>query len=254
MNEIIDFHTHPMYDFHQDDHGVEIGLGLFRKDLEANGIRRACGSVIYREMNGRPVSDYERLVPRLNAQARECQEAMGDFYVPGIHVHPDFVEMSCAEIEKAASDGIRLIGELVPYMMGWKSYSSAPMLEIFSLAAEKDMVVSMHPTDYEDMDALAAALPHLKIVYAHLSGREEQMALMMRHDNVCFDYCAHGADHEGMLRYAIDRVGADRILYGTDFPGNNVVSDLEAALSGGLTSGELEAVLGQNARRLLELK
>jgi len=254
MNEIIDFHVHPLYDFHQDDHGVEISPALFRKDLEACGVRRICGSVIYREMNRSAIPNYEWLIPRMNAQARECREEMGHFYIPGIHVHPAFVEMSCAEIEKAASEGIRLIGELVPYMMGWTSYASAPMLEILSYAGEKDMVVSMHPTNYGDMEALATALPHLKIVYAHLSGKEEQLALMMKHDNVCFDYSAHGADHEGMLRYAIDRVGADRILFGTDYPGNSVVSDLEAALSGGLTCGELEAVLGMNARRLLGLE
>ncbi len=254
MPEIIDFHAHPLYDFHLEDHGVGISLALFRKDLEAFGVRHACGSVISRAMNARPLSDYEWLIPRMNARARACREEMGGFYIPGIHVHPAFVEMSCAEIEKAAADGIRLIGELVPYMMGWKAYAAAPMLEILSLAEEKDMVVSMHPTNCADMDALAAALPRLKIVYAHLNGRDEQLALMMKHDNVCFDYSGHGADCEGMLRYVIDRVGADRVLYGTDYPGYHMVSDLEAALSGGLTSGELEAVLGMNARRLLGLK
>jgi len=253
VSEIIDFHIHPLHDWQFGDRVVKIDLSDWRKELEAFGIRRACGSVIYRAMEGRPVSEYEQLVPQLNNKARECREEMGEFYLPGIHVHPAFVEMSCAEIDKAYQDGIRLVGELVPYMMGWRAYASPEMLEIFSFAAEKGMVVSLHPTYYDDMDALATALPHLNIVYAHLSGKEEQLALMMKHDNVYYDFCAHGGDREGMLRYSIDRVGVDRILFGTDFPGGDVVSDLEAALSGGLTSEELEAVLGSNARRLLGL-
>ena len=51
-------------------------------------------------------------------------------------------------------------------------------------------------------------------------------------------YSAHGKDFEGMLRHSIDRVGKDRILYGTDFPGANPVSDKAVALASGLTSSE----------------
>lgn len=42
---------------------------------------------------------------------------------------------------------------------------------------------------------------------------------MKKYDNVFLDISAHGCDEEGTVRYAIDKVGADRILYGTDYPG-----------------------------------
>lgn len=251
MKGIIDFHTHPLYDFHRNDHGVDIDLKTFKDDLQLNGVTHACGSVICRAMNGRLVSDYERMISELNSKAYECQQILGAFYTPGIHVHPAFVQMSCEEIDRARERNVRLIGELVPYMMGWRSYSTRGMLEIFEYAAEKDMVVSLHPTTMADMDALATFLPHLQIVYAHLTGTDEELELMRKHDNVFYDYSAHGKDFEGMLRHSIDRVGKDRILYGTDFPGANPVSDKAVALASGLTSSELEALFHLNARRLL---
>ena len=47
------------------------------------------------------------------------------------------------------------------------------MLEILSFAVEEDMVVSIHPTDPDDMEKLAAALPRMKPVAPvapHLGG------------------------------------------------------------------------------------
>ena len=41
---------------------------------------------------------------------------------------------------------------------------------------------------------------------------------MRKHQNVYFDYSAHVSDYDGILRKTIDRVGCDRILFGTDFP------------------------------------
>ena len=56
---IIDFHAHPRYDFHLENHGVDITDDLFRRDLEANGITVACGSVISASMQGKELSAYE---------------------------------------------------------------------------------------------------------------------------------------------------------------------------------------------------
>ncbi|MBR5869782.1 MAG: amidohydrolase [Clostridia bacterium] len=254
--KIIDFHVHPRYDFHLTNHGVDITNDRFRDDLQANGITAACGSVIFASMQGQPLSMYESVIKDANRAAFSCREQWGDFYYPGIHIHPAFVKTSCEEISRAHAQGILLIGELVPYMMGWQSYSCPEMLEILSYAAELDMVVSMHPTNPQDMGALAAALPHLKLVYAHLSGYgqyEHHLDLMQKYENVYFDYSAHGSDFDGLLRKTIDRVGRDRILFGTDYPGVNPASDIAAVLYEDLTTDEAECVFYKNAAQLMNL-
>ena len=254
---IIDFHTHPRYDFHRIGHGVDITDQRFYADLRANGITAACGSVLCASMQGAQPASYSAVITQANRTALACRDAWGDFYHPGIHVHPAFVQTSCEEITWANANGITLIGELVPYMMGWKQYSCPEMLEILSYAAELDMVVSMHPTDPADMERLAAALPHLQLVYAHLGGYDQydnHLALMRKYDNVYFDYSAHGSDADNLLRKPIDLVGRDRILFGTDYPGINPASDIAAVRFEDLTSDELECVFYRNAARLLAIQ
>lgn len=253
MRKIIDFHTHPLYDFHLNEHGFEYDVRRFKDELVAAGVSHACGSAICKSANGRPVEEYERLIPLLNRQAFEWQEKTEGFLTPGIHIHPRFVQMSCDEIDKAYAKNVRLIGELVPYMMGWKEYACSAALEIFEYAAERDMTVSMHPTRYEDMRTLAQTLPHLKIVYAHLTGDEEQLEMTRRYDNVHYDVSASSGNSPYMLRYALNRVGRERILYGSDYPGYNPIMHKTTVLTSGLTEKEIESVFYRNARRLLNL-
>ncbi|MBQ8509453.1 MAG: amidohydrolase [Clostridia bacterium] len=254
--EIVDFHVHPMYDFHLPTHGVEINLRRFRDDLAANGITTACGSVIYRAMSGRPTAEYQRLIPLLNDQALAAKETLGNFYLPGIHIHPAFVELSCRELERCRAKGVRLIGELVPYMMGWSACATPEFIEIMEYARQLDMVVNIHPTSIADMYALSAAVPGLKLVWAHLScsgGLTDHLEILRRYENVCFDISAHGTDRAGTLRQAIDRVGCDRLLFGTDYPGVGPASDIAAVMYEPLTDDEREAIFSRNAKRLLGL-
>lgn len=253
---IIDFHLHPMYDFHLPTHGVPIDLPLFRSDLEACGITRTCGSVIYRAIQNRPLEEYEQIIPLLNDQALHCREVFGDFYIPGIHVHPDFVDLSCRELKRCHDQGVRLIGELVPYMMQWRQYACPGFIEIMEYARELNMVVNMHPTTAADMLAFSKAVPGLSIVWAHLSGYgqfEAHIDLMRRFEYVCFDISAHGGDRDGTLRRTIDQVGFERILFGTDYPGITAAADLAAVRFEPLTDREREAILSGNAARLLGL-
>ena len=253
---IIDFHAHPMYDFHLSTHGVDIDLPRFRDDLLANGITQVCGSVIYQSIQNRPLEEYEEIIPRLNDQALACRAFFGDFYIPGIHIHPAFVELSCHELERCHAQGVRLIGELVPYMMQWKEYACRGFLEIMEYARDLNMVVSMHPSTPQDMLAFSQAMPGLTIVWAHFSGYGQyanHMELLRRFENVHFDLSAHGADFDCTLRSAIDQVGCDRLLFGTDYPGIDPAYDIAAVHFEPLTSAEQDAIFFKNAQRLLNL-
>ncbi len=254
--EVIDFHAHPGYDFHRFENGVDIIPQLFREDLLKNGIVHACGSVICEAMTRVPLEGQEEVMRGLNRRALALREELEGFYIPGIHVHPAFVRASCEEIERVHAQGVRLIGELVPYMTGWKEYACPGMIEIARFAAERGMVMSIHPSTPEDMNRLAEEVPDLRLVVAHLSGYgqfEAHLEMLRRYENVCFDYSAHGADRDGTLRRAIDRGGRERVLFGTDYPGVGPAGDLAAVLHEDLTDGELEAVLSGNARRLLDI-
>lgn len=256
--KIFDFHLHPGYDFHNDKLGYEITPEIFVNGLKKSGVTFSSGSVIHKADMNRPVAEYRDIIPRLNREAYSFYEAYSDIYTPGIHVHPDFVDLCCREIDYYADRGVKLIGEIVPYMMSWSGYSNPRLIEILKLAAERGMVFNFHPNNRpDDMEGLFKALPELKIVVAHLDGYglyDWSIDMMKKYDNVCFDISAHGNDRPGMLRDAVDKVGKDRILYGSDYPGYSQEPFIEAVKNSGLTIDEQEAVFYKNAERLLEIR
>lgn len=251
--QIFDFHLHPGYDFHADVLSPED----FVKGLWAHGITRASGSAIHKGDTNRELADYGEVLPRLNREAYEMQLQFPDFFSAGIHIHPDFVELSCREIAHYAQKGVRLVGELVPYLMGWRSFADPRLWEILEVAEQQEMVLSFHPNKRpEDMTAMISQFPHLPIVVAHLDGYglfDFAMETMRSRENVYFDISAHGT-REGMLQEAVSRVGADRILFGTDYPGYSPVPFLESVQNAAISTRDKEKILYGNAARLLGIK
>ena len=251
--KIFDFHVHPSYNFYKPAPNPQ----KFREGLEKYGITRCSGSAICQEMYNRPIEEYPAHLERMNREAFAMQQALPDFFVAGIHVHPSFVDWSCEQIEQYAKKGVRLIGELVPSSSAWESYAPKNLAPIMALAAEYGMIVSTHPKRPPMMEEFVRLCPKdLKIVFAHLDGYgyfENEIELMRRYDNVFCDISYHGADRQGMLREALDLVGKDRILYGSDYPGYDSDEILRVVLADDITEDEQEAVLYRNAERLLRL-
>ena len=144
--KVIDFHTHPYISsgeflcFYPEcfDPSPE----QLREDVEKAGISHICGSVLLK----RPYTAEEGFsyIKECNDKALALKDTLGDFYTPGFHIHPYFVNESVAEIERMADRGVRLIGELVPYMHGWSDYANAGLRTILEAAEQYGMTVSFH--------------------------------------------------------------------------------------------------------------
>ena len=259
--EIIDFHTHPFpnnsYNICNHISHCDMSIENTRKTMHNLGVSKICGSVI----ENAPLRENETWWDRVrtcNDEALKLKETYGDFYVPGFHVHPDFIEESMAEIDKMATKGVKLIGELVPYMTGYKNYDLPALHKIVDYATEKDMVVSIHTMDDDDdMDAFVAAHPTTKIVAAHPGEYRRLMRhieRMKRHPNYYIDLSGSGTFRHGMIKRAVDEVGAHRILYGSDFPTCSPAMFLGSVLLDELiTPQEKQAILANNAKKLLNL-
>lgn len=249
---IIDAHIHPFEKTEQRSgrYGEQItDKDVFRSDLERAGITHCCGSVIVRNDG----TDWE-VIRQLNDTALRLRDYYEGFYTPGFHIHPNFVRESCEEIERMHRQGVRLIGELVPYMMGWREYAQKEAAPIFELAQEKEMTVNVHPTTAEDLEQFAKMYPRLNILVAHPRDGEdyaENLRRIQRHDNVFLDLSGTGLFRYGMLRKGLDQVGKDRLIFGTDYPICNPGMYVEAVLFENLSDEELEAVFEKNARRLI---
>lgn len=249
--QIFDFHLHPFIDPNNSiaGYGVPATCEDFFKHLKDIGITKCAGSVI---RHSEPTSFAD--ISRLNDEALKIRELYPDFYIPGIHVHPNFPVESCRELERLHAEGVRLIGELVWYMMGYKEYSTPAFNPVWELAERLGMTVSVHPTSIEDIEKVLTAFPHLNIVIAHPGEKKTYLAnieLLKRHPNAYLDICGTGLFRYGMLAHGVHELGTERILFATDFPTCNAAMQIAAVLSEPLTEQQRDAIFHTNAEKLL---
>ncbi len=253
--EIIDFHTHPFSDNETNVcHYKCDDLEDFRSYLKGMGVSKVCGSVFCKS---HPDSSPWDVVVECNRLALALHEKYEDFYVPGIHVQPDYVQASCEEIERMHAAGVRLIGELVPHMHGWHDYASKGFDEILDTAAQYDMVVSIHSTNDDSMDMMIRRHPKTIFVAAHPNEYPiflQHLERMKTNDNYYLDISGTGLFRHRMLRYGIDTCGAHRFLFGSDYPACNPGMYIGGvAFDSLLTEEEKLLIFSGNAKRLLHL-
>ena len=257
--EIIDFHTHPFASRrtnicqHIDNCNMsaEETVNVFKK----LGVSKICGSVISVRPDEKK-NDWNE-IKRNNDEALELKELYGDFYVPGFHIHPGFMEESFYEIERMDKMGIKLIGELVPYFDGWKDYSTPEFSDLLCEAGKRNMIVSFHSRGEDQMDEMVKNHKDVVFVAAHPGEYGEFMRHVERmkmSENYYLDLSGYGMFRYGMLRRAIDEFGVDRILFGSDYPTCHPGMYIGGVLLDNLlTDTEKEKIFSLNAKKLLGL-
>ena len=256
--EIIDFHTHPFLDdagnICQHQSVLSLHPEQIKAQMQALGISKICGSVIRRKIGEE--TDWQRL-KRANEDALRLRERLGDFYIPGFHAHPDHVEDSIREIERMHKEGIRLLGELVPYSSGWSENAAKGLSLLLDEAEKYNMVVSFHTDETYMTDDMIRRHKNLTFVAAHPG----EYPGLMRHierakisENYYLDLSGTGLFRYGTLYRAVKEMGADHILFGTDYPICTPGMYIGGVLYDPyLSDSEKALILSGNARRLLEL-
>lgn len=261
MNQtVIDFHTHPylsreeFLNFYPQC--FEPSPEQCRQDLERAGISKICGSVILK----RAYDKAEGFAPirQCNERAWRLKELLGDFYVPGFHVHPDFVEESIAEIQRMHARGVRLIGELTPYLHGWRDYSSRSLSKILDAAGKYHMVVSFHTMaeEQEEITRMVREHPDVVFVAAHPGEKEVYLKHLERMEqcgNLYLDLSGTGIFRYGLTAWGVRRLGSERFLFGTDYPICNPRMYVQAIWQEPISETDRENILCRNAQRILGL-
>lgn len=252
--EIIDFHIHPFIKNENNtcfyEKTVE-SVEDIREDLLRAGISRACGSVIH-ENKG---DDFNGII-KLNDEAIIIREQLGEMYIPGIHIHPKFVEESCIELKRMHEKGVRIVGELVPYYMGWNDYYDNDLHEIYKCIEKLGMVVSLHTQSQDTMEMAVKKFPKINFVVAHPGDKKtflRHLDCMEKYENYYLDLSGTGIFRYGMLSYGVKKAGSDRFLFGTDYPICNPGMYVQAVLYEKMQDKAYEAIFSGNAKRLLAL-
>ena len=251
--EIIDFHTHP-YTVDSDNTCVytsEVGssVDIFTKDIKDCGISIFAGSVIAKGCEG---VDAIKLA---NARAFELSKILNGTYVPGIQIDPRFKAESINEIEKAVDNGVKLVGELVPYFYNWK-YDHEDFESLIEVATHYDLPISMHTVDIDAMEYLADKHKNTCFVFAHPGEKamvQRHVDIMKKHKNVYLDLSGTGLFRFGMLAHLVQSVGADRILFGTDYPICNPFMYVGGVMGERISDSDRKMIFADNAKRILKL-
>lgn len=105
-----------------------------------------------------------------------------------------------------------------------------------------------------EVAALARRFPQVTLIMAHLGGGRERGVLDVAEvPNVLVD--TSGAQPEAeLVEYAVRRLGAGRVLFGSDWPIRDFGVQVGRVLGADLDPRQRERILGENAARLLGLE
>ena len=216
---------------------------------------------------GWPFAD-SHLCAQLNDAAAAAQRAHPDRITAFGIVSPNDPG-AAAEVRRCADLGLRGIGELNCDAQGF-ALDDSSVIELAALCAELSLPWNLHcsePVGHayagkgtatpERVAALAEAHPELDLICAHLGGGLPFYAHMPEIARLCqrlwFDTAAAPFLYRpSAYRAVIDLIGADRLLYGSDYPMLRAGRYLSAFEEAGLSQGERDTVLGGAAARLLD--
>lgn len=179
-------------------------------------------------------------------------------------------------LERALDSGLCGVGESLPRAQGF-ALDDPLWRRVVEAAAGRRAPITLHATDpgagpaagpetpLDSYVALAREYPQATFILAHWGGglalRDWSAAAEGLPPNVYFDTAASPLLYDsGAFRRAVARVGAARIVYGSDYPlilypgesrrpgFGRFLGEINQA---GLGAGDREAILGSNIRRLL---
>ncbi|PTX94490.1 amidohydrolase family protein [Opitutus sp. ER46] len=252
---IIDVHTHPIM---QENFCGRAEVGGVIARAKALGIVHlvALGDVL---VDGRLPNEAQ--VRRVNDDTAWLMQAYPGFVTGFCYLNPVLGERAVRrEVERCRALGFRGIKLEIA-----NNARDACMRPVMAAAAEHDLVVLQHAwsmtkirqrrfhTDPEDVATLARRHPEVRIIMAHLTGCGVRGVLAVKSlPNVWVD-TSGAAPESGIVEYAVEQLGAGRILYGSDVPVRDFAVAIARVTGSALSAAEQRRILHDNARELLRL-
>ena len=268
MYKIFDIHTHTypeaiaekavtslgkFYDF------VPEGKGTYAELEQVGRKAQVCGFLLFSvATNAHQVQKVNDGIAALVKQSREKGfETVG---LAGMHQdYPDFAE----EIARVRALGLRGV-KLHPDIQAI-NIDDPRLLPLYALLERENMLLYLHVGDNRPAYRFSTArrlrnvlerYPNLEVVTAHLGGYQAWMdsASLAEYPHVWFDTSsALWAMTPGYASELIHTLGADRVMFGTDYPVKVYETELARFFALDLTEEERVNILYANAARLLGL-
>lgn len=253
---VIDAHVHPLDNFGGFDlDGVRGDVERLRGAAQRAGVTRACLFSLYSSTPRDPTPDQ---CLKANDYALAMRDASDGFFLPFCYVSPTTPDAAVAEIERCVAGagmvGIKLWvaqratdGRLDPILAQAVAHD-VPVLQHAWRKTTGNLPGESFPADVAD---LARRHPQARIIMAHLNGCNPRGVEDVRDcDNVYVD--TSGGDPEtGMVELAVERLGAHRVVYGSDAPIRHFGVTMAKVLGARLDQSDKRRILWDNMHALL---
>lgn len=176
-------------------------------------------------------------------------------------LHPES-ETLREDAEHLAELGLKGV-KLHPDIQNFK-VDDPKVIEILKLCNEKKLPVLLHTGDsrYDNsnpdrVEKILKMFPNLTIIGAHFGGWsiwDKAPEILCKYKNFYVDTCSSFyALSKERAREIIELYGADRVIFGTDFPMWRQEDELKFLFSLGLSDRELEMILSKNLAKILNI-
>jgi len=187
-------------------------------------------------------------------------------------VQPQSSEAAVAEIERCAEGGIKGVGEMRPDIQFFNLNDEKVIVPFVEIVRKRNLILLTHASEpvghaYPGKGGITpdilypfiTSFPDLTIVCAHWGGGLPFYALMpevkQAMSNVFFDTAASPFLYSAQIyNQVIQLVGADKILFGSDYPllsQSRLLTEIETL---DLPKATKDLILSGNAQRLLGIK
>lgn len=169
-------------------------------------------------------------------------------------VNPWFGENAVKEIKRRIlEDG--MIGLKLHVSHTKISYHSSLYDPIFEVASDLDVPVLIHCYDGgSSADRVADKHYRVKLILGHMGGADWFDAILVaeKHSNIYLEICSSIIE-KGLIENAVKRIGAERVLFGTDMPLLDPVVSLYKVMDADISDRDKRLILGENMRKILRL-
>ncbi len=223
----------------------------FARYLERAGVQRGIINNVRCQLAKTPRDFIEG-----NREVARYVEKYNGRFLGACVVNPLFIDEALREIEDCRRQlGFAWVGELCNYTVPYK-YTVKEFELLVGQVVKMNMVLDVH-TELEEMEYIIKKFPQATVVFPHFGDSHEyehifkRIDLVARNRNCYLDTSGYGHDRVGMFEYAVKTIGADRVLFGSDFSINEPGCIIARVENSFLTEEQKQKIFSENLRALL---
>jgi predicted TIM-barrel fold metal-dependent hydrolase len=171
-------------------------------------------------------------------------------------INPRFGDLALEEFDRCVLKGGMIgLGEIYPVLPLWRA-DEASFYPVMEKVTKHRVTALIHADPLEAIYSLADRYPDAFIIMAHMGGGGGLQGITgpiyeaKRYDNLYLDT---GSSHfeSNMIEEAVRVVGADRVLFGTDWPLLEPNAQIQKIKSSKISEEDKRLILGENMARLV---